>query len=887
MTNHPELLRMKERDTKTKNWSLWGSYLSDRQWGTVREDYSADGDAWDSFPFEHARSRVYRWGEDGLLGITDNNNRFCFAPAFWNGKDRILKERAFGLSNPQGNHGEDVKDYFYHLENLPTHSFMRGLYKYPQAAFPYEQLIKENKERSRAEPEYELVDTGIFNEGKYFDIFIDYAKADFDDLCICIKAINRGPDSAPLTILPTLWFRNNWSWGHDGIVKPTMYFSKEQQAIVAKHSEMPDYQLRCEGATQYLFTDNETNDEKLFHAQNRARYLKDGFHDFLIDGNQDAVNPALVGTKATPVYHKILAPGEEWSVRLRLCSSSSMQKTPLSEIFGETFSNIIKVREEECLSYYQVLGGQLSDDSLLVQRRALAGLLWCKKFYCYPVIDWLRGDPGRPLPPAERWKGRNVLWNEMHAEDIISMPDSWEYPYFCSWDLMFQSVAFSVIDPTTAKQQNLLLHGERYTAPSAQSPAYEWSLSDANPPIDAWATWRIYSIERGRTGEGDFSYLRKAFNQLLLTYAWWCNRVDNTGDNVFAGGFLGLDNISVFDRRYDLPDGSKIMQSDGTAWMSMFCLNMLNIAIELSKKNTEYEHIADKFLTDFIYLAAAINNVGFSGYTLWDEEDGFYYDVIKRPDNSSEHIKVRSVVGLTPLFAVESFDEFTVKKCSILLKRFDWFRKYRPELMVQLDHLKMFNHGRKLISLVPPDRLQKLCTRLFDEEEFLSPYGIRALSRYYKDHPYTFTGGGESAAISYTPAESPVAMFGGNSNWRGPVWMPMNYLLIEALQKFAFYYGDTLKVEFPTRSGVFMNLWEISLELERRVVGIFIRDKNGKRAFNATENLFQNDPHWRDQIVFNEYFNGDTGAGLGASHQTGWTALVAKMLRQLGSFHAE
>lgn len=886
MQNHPELQRMRERDTRTKDWSLWGSYLSDRQWGTVREDYSANGDAWSYFPFEHARSRAYRWGEDGLLGITDHNNHLCFAPAFWNGRDRMLKERAFGLSNPQGNHGEDVKDYFYHLENTPTHSFMRGLYKYPQSAFPYEQLIKENGRRTRNDPEYELVDTNIFNEGKYFDIFVDYAKADVDDLCISIKAVNRSSESAPLYILPTLWFRNIWSWGHEGVVKPVMHFCHQEKAIVTASSELPDYHLYCDGATDYLFTDNETNDEKLFHSENRARYLKDGFHDFLIEGKQGAINPELTGTKAAPVYYKILAPGEEWKIRLRLVAAEKAA-SPAYEIFGEAFDQVMTLREEECLSYYKILGGEhLNDEMLLVQRRALAGLLWCKKFYYYPVIDWLRGDPGMPKPPEERWKGRNVLWNEMHAHDIISMPDSWEYPYFCSWDLMFQSVAFAVIDPEVAKTQNLLLHGERYTAPSAQSPAYEWSLSDANPPIDAWATWRIYSIERGRTGEGDISYLRKAFNQLLLSYAWWCNRVDSTGDNVFAGGFLGLDNISVFDRRYDLPDGSKIMQSDGTSWMSMFCLNMLNIAIELSKKNPEYEHIADKFLTDFIYLAGAVNNISCAGYTLWDEEDGFYYDVMKRPDGSSQHIKVRSVVGLTPLFAVESFDEFTVKNCSVLLKRFDWFRKHRPELMVQLDHLKMFNHGRKLISLVPPDRLQLLCSRLFDEEEFLSPYGIRALSRYYKDHPYTFTGGGESADISYNPAESPTSMFGGNSNWRGPIWMPMNYLLIEALQKFAFYYGDTLKVEFPTRSGNFMNLWEISLELERRVVSIFARDKNQRRPFLGENVLFQNDPEWRDQIIFNEYFHGDTGAGLGASHQTGWTALVAKMLRQLGSFHA-
>ncbi|HLB33641.1 MAG TPA: hypothetical protein VJK54_05340 [Chthoniobacterales bacterium] len=885
-TDNPELRRMEERDAKKVDWALWGSYLTDRQWGTVREDYSADGDAWSFFPHEHARSRVYRWGEDGLLGISDNDNRLCFAPTFWNGKDRMLKERPFGLSNPEGNHGEDLKDYYYHLDNTPTHSFMRGLYKYPQTAFPYDQLVLENKRRSRNEAEYELVDTGIFNKGCYFDIFIEYAKGNVDDLCIHIKAVNRGPDPAPLFILPTLWFRNVWSWGEKDVIKPVLHLLEDGKTIVAQPWGLPEYQLLCDDPSEVLFTDNETNNEKLFSSNNAMPYVKDAFHDYFIEGKKEAVNPLHTGTKATPVYHKVLAPGEEWSLRLRLISSLRLNTLPKENFLGDSFEEVLRLRKEECTTYYESLNPDLNAELSLVQSRALAGLLWCKKFYYYPVIDWLRGDPTSSPPPAERWEGRNVFWKEMHAHDIISMPDSWEYPYFCSWDLMFQSVAFAVADPATAKKQNMLLRGERYTAPNSQSPSYEWSLSDSTPPIDAWATWRIYSIERARTGKGDLAYLRKAFNKLLLTYSWWSNRVDDTGDNVFAGGFLGLDNISVFDRRYTLSDGSKIMQSDGTAWMSMFALNMLNIALELAKTNPEYEHIADKFLSDFVYLAAAINNIGTGGYTLWDEEDGFYYDVIKRPNGTSEHLKVRSVVGLTPLFAVESFDAATVKRFTTLLKRFDWFRHHRPELMVQLHHLEEVNEGRRMVSLVPPERLQKLCKRLFDEEEFLSPHGIRALSRYYKDHPYTFTEGGESATITYMPAESPSGMFGGNSNWRGPVWIPMNYLIIEALQKFAFYYGDTFKVEFPTGSGVLMNLWEISLELERRVVSLFTKGKDGKRAFNGNEELFEKDPHWRDLVQFNEYFHGDTGAGLGASHQTGWTALVAKMIRQLESFDA-
>ncbi len=875
---------MQARDAKTEDWNLWGSYLSDRQWGTVREDYSADGDAWAYFPFDDAASRVYRWGEDGLLGICDRDNRLCFAPTFWNGKDTILKERPFGLSNPQGNHGEDLKDYYYHLDHTPTHSFMRGLYKYPQAAFPYEQLLAENKKRSRDEGEYELVDTGVFNENRYFDIFVEYAKAGCEDLLIEIRAINRGPEAAPLFILPTLWFRNVWSWGEKDVVKPALRLDGKR--IIAQPWGLPEYELLCEeGFSEILFTENETNDEKLFHAKNAASYVKDAFHDYLVENDHEAVNPEHIGTKAAAVYHKILEPGEEWKVRLRLKTTTQEPSKAVEEnFFGKNFDDLMKLREEECISYYGFLNPELTEEMLLVTRRALAGLLWCKKFYYYPVIDWLKGDPTMPPPPKERRKGRNAFWKEMHAHDIISMPDSWEYPYFCSWDLMFQSVAFAVVDPAFAKEQNMLLRGERYTAPNAQAPSYEWSLSDSTPPIDAWATWRIYSIERGRTGKGDHAYLRQAFNKLLLTYAWWSNRVDNTGENVFAGGFLGLDNISVFDRRYALADGSKIMQSDGTAWMSMFCLNMLCIAIELAKTDPEYEHIADKFISDFVYLANITNNIGSEGYSLWDHEDGFYYDVIERPNGSSEHLKVRSVVGITPLFAVESFDAPTVTRFKALLERFDWFRHHRPELMIQLQHLEKIIHGRRLISLVPPDRLQRICKRLFDEEEFLSPYGIRALSRYYKDHPYTFTEGSDTATISYTPGESPTGMFGGNSNWRGPVWMPMNFLIIEALQKFAFYFGDSIKVEFPTRSGIFMNLWDVSLELEKRVVSLFLKDKDGKRPFNGNVELFQEDPYWNDLPSFHEYFHGDTGAGLGASHQTGWTALVAKMIRQLGSF---
>jgi hypothetical protein len=877
MFNDPESLRLQARDCGKEDWHQWGPYLSDRQWGTVREDYSADGDAWTSFPFEHARSRAYRWGEDGLLGISDEKGLLCFAPAIWNGRDPILKERAFGLSNPQGNHGEDIKDYFYHLLNTPTHAFMRGLYKYPQAEFPYKKLIEENARRSRLESEYELVDTGIFDEGRYFDIFVEYAKETPEDIAIRLRIINRGPDAAPLTVLPTLWFRNTWSWEEAPLDKPEIHLIPGSHALVANCGELQEYHLYAEGSPEWIFTENETNTRRLYDAPNKAAHVKDGFHDYIIDGRADAINAAKIGTKAAAVYRHTLQPGEEWTLRLRLC------RPPKPEPFGKVFDKLFEDRENEVMAFHESLNPGAPEELRHVMQSAIGGLLWCKKFYCYPVTRWLAGDPTMPKPPDERLKGRNNFWRELYANDVISMPDSWEYPYFCAWDLMFQSVAFAIPDPATAKRQHMLLQGERYTSPSAQQPAYEWALSDANPPIGAWAAWRIYSIERGMKGKGDTTYLKKTFNKLLLNYGWWANRVDQTGDNVFEGGFLGLDNIGVFDRRFPLADGSHIAQSDGTAWMAQFSLSMLNIAVELSKEAPEYEDIADKFLNDFVYLAAAINSPGHGGFTLWDDEDGFYYDVLRRPDGSSSYLKTRSVAGLTPLFAVESFDAQTVSHFPILVKRFRWFKTHRPHLLEHLQHITQHVDGRALVSLVPPARLRRICERLFNENEFLSPHGIRALSKYYEANPYTFTEGDKTETLSYSPADSPVAMFGGNSNWRGPVWMPMNFLIIESLQKFGFYFGDSFKVEFPTGSGVEMTLWEISLELQKRLVGIFLPDQTGRRPFLGDVELFQKDPHWRDLLQFNEYFNGDNGAGVGASHQTGWSALVSKMCRQLHS----
>jgi len=875
MPANAESARMADRDAGVAAWELWGPYLPDRQWGTVREDYSPDGDAWNYFPHDHARSRAYRWGEDGLLGVCDSDCKLCFAPAFWNGRDPFLKERPFGLSNPEGNHGEDVKDDFFHLDNTPTHSFMRGLYKYPQAEFPYERLRKENRRRSRVEPEYELVDTGVFDGGRYFDIFVEYAKAGPEDLCIRIRAINRGPDPAPLHILPTLWFRNTWSWGQRDAPKPEMHLAPHSGGVIAHPWGLPEYHLYADGGPEWLFTENETNTERLFGVPNKSPHVKDAFHDCLVAGDTRAPNPSHFGTKAAAHFFREVPPGGEWTVRLRL------SHLPLTEPFGSGFGETFADRERECADFFESLWPGVPEESRLIQRRAMAGLLWCKKFYFYPVHLWLDGDPGMPAPPPERLKGRNAFWREMHAHNVISMPDSWEYPYFCAWDLMFQSLAFALMDPATAKRQNMVLWGERYTSPSAQTPAYEWSLSDANPPIGAWAAWRIYTIERARNGRGDLAYLKRAFNKLMLQYSWWANRVDQTGDNVFEGGFLGLDNIGVFDRRYPLPDGSKIEQSDGTAWMAAFALNMLNISLELAKAEPAYEDIADKFLNDFIYLAAAINAAGPGGFTLWDDEDGFYYDVLKRPDGSSTHLKTRSVAGLTPLFAVESFDAETVERFPMLRHRIEWFATRRPHLLDQLHHIGRQRDGRILVSLVPPGRLRRICERLFDEDEFLSPHGLRSLSRHYLDHPYSFTQNGRTDTLAYSPGNSPVAMFGGNSNWRGPVWMPMNFLLIESLQKFAFYFGDSLTVEFPAGSGQEMSLDRIADEIGRRIISIFEPDASGRRPFNGPGNRASEDPHRRDLLLFHEYFHGDDGRGLGASHQTGWTALVAKLIRNL------
>ncbi|MFN9630317.1 MAG: MGH1-like glycoside hydrolase domain-containing protein [Cyanobacteriota bacterium] len=886
---------MAERDQDAEPWGLWGSYLSERQWGTVREDYSADGDAWRSFPHDHARSRAYRWGEDGLLGLCDDQCRLCFSVALWNGQDPILKERAFGLSNPEGNHGEDVKDYFFHLANTPTHSFMRGLYKYPQQAFPYGQLLEENQRRGRDQPEFELIDTGIFAENRYFDVFVEVAKHGPQDLLIRLRVINRGPQAAPLTLLPTIWFRNTWSWGYPDEVRRTIQLEPVAagegggdppwgSAVVTEAlPQLGSYRLRCREAGRWLFTDNETNSERLWGTANATPYQKDGFHRYVVEGEEGAINPSGVGSKAACFLEHTLAPGEEWVVALRL---SSTAESGVADPFGGDYEATFADREREWLEFFDQRVPGLNEEDRSILLAGAAGLLWSKKYYGWSVLRWLEGDPTQPSPPPQRWLSDNAYWKRLHAHDIISMPDAWEYPYFCQWDLMFHAICFAQIDPAMAKQQCMLLRNPHYTAPNAQTPAYEWALSDPNPPIGAWAAMRIYQIDRKESATADGGFLRMALRKLILEYGWWANRNDRSGFNVFEGGFLGLDNIAVFDRRFPLADGSLIEQCDGTAWMATLSLHLLRIAVELSQAEPEYADLCERFVVDFVQLSLSLNSPVSHGFHSWDEEDGFYYDVIRRPDGSCDYLRTRSLSGLVPLLAVQSFDRETVTSLPVLDVEHSlaWFLHERSNPAWVSQYLCLWHNDRLLFTLVTEERLRRICLRLFDEDEFLSPHGIRSLSKVYEANPYTFTEGAESQTLRYSPGDSPVGMFGGNSNWRGPVWMPMNFLLIEALQKFAHFYGDSFKVEFPTRSGNWLNLWQVSLELEKRLVSIFRRDSQGQRPFNGPVEQLQQDPHWRDLILFHEYFHGDTGRGLGASHQTGWSALVCKMLLQLSRY---
>jgi mannosylglycerate hydrolase MGH1-like protein len=875
-----EELRLQESQGRTAHWKRWGPYLAERQWGTVREDYSPHGTVWEFFPHDHARSRAYRWGEDGIAGITDNHGRLCLALALWNGRDPILKERLFGLSGSEGNHGEDVKEYYFYLDSTPTHSYMKFLYKYPQAEFPYAALVSENRRRDRRAPEFELIDTGVFEAGRYFDVVVEYAKAAPDDVLVRITATNRGPESAELHLLPTLWYRNTWSWDTGGPERPTLRAgtgSGSFAMIEGDHPSLGARWLYCEGAPELLFTENDTNVERLHGRPNERPYVKDSINAFVVEGRKDAVNPEGVGTKVAAYYRQTLAPGRSAVTRLRLSN------TPIpGDPFGKDFDVVFGQRVQEADLFYEtVIPRKLSEDARNVMRQAFAGLLWSKQFYHYYVRRWLEGDPGCPPPPAERLRGRNHEWRHLYNEDVISMPDKWEYPWYAAWDLAFHMIPLALVDPDFAKAQLILFLREWYMHPNGQLPAYEWALGDANPPVHAWAALRVYRIERRLRGKGDREFLEKVFHKLLLNFTWWVNRKDAEGKNVFQGGFLGLDNIGVFDRSAPLPNGGHIEQSDGTSWMGMYCLNMLAIALELAKQDPAYEDVASKFFEHFVYIAHAVDTPG-TGINLWDEADGFYYDVL-HSDGTAYPMKVRSMVGLIPLFAVETLEPEVVDKLPGFKRRMQWFIDNHPEFRGHVEMMPRPSVGtRRLLAIVGRAQLPRVLKFMLDETEFLSPYGVRAVSRYHRDHPYTLRLDGIEHRVDYEPAESSSGLFGGNSNWRGPVWFPVNYLLIESLQKFHYFYGDTFTVPFPTGSSTTLNLWQVATELSRRLSRIFLRDAGGRRPVYGGTEMFQRDPLWRDLVLFYEYFHGDNGAGIGASHQTGWTGLVAKLLQQSG-----
>ena len=867
-------------------WRRWGPYLSERQWGTVREDYSADGTAWEYFPHDQARSRAYRWGEDGIGGISDNHQRVCFAPAFWNRRDPILKERLFGLTGHEGNHGEDVKECYFHLDATPTHSYLKMLYKYPQAEFPYTRLVDENARRTKADPEFELIDTGVFDGDRYFDIFVEYAKASAEDVLIRITAWNRGPQSAPLDLLPAMWFRNTWSW-RDETQRPRLRQLPVQRGCESIGVETLSYGQRwlfAEGTPTLLFTDNETNCKRLFGIENRSQYLKDGFHEYLIKGNESAVNPAQTGTKAAALYRLDIPPGSAATVRLRF-SDQNPAAASAQPPFGPAFDEVFRTRIAEADEFYaRYASGKMTEDARQVQRQAFGGLLWSQQSYHYDVNVWLQGDPAFPPPPQERKKGRNHRWKNLHSADVLSMPDKWEYPWFASWDTAFHCVALAVIDPEFAKDQLVLLLREWYMHANGQLPAYEWAFDDVNPPVHAWAAWRVYKIEKRVRGRADRAFLERVFQKLLINFTWWVNRKDPEGLNVFEGGFLGLDNVGVFDRSAPLPTGGHLEQADGTSWMGTYCLNMLAMALELSREDRVYGSVASKFFEHFIYITQAMNDLGGEGIALWDEEDGFYYDVLHLPDGSESFLKVRSMVGLAPLFAVETLEPEMLVNLPHFRERVQWFLENVPAASRHIDMSQKSPNGpRRLLSLVNRERLLRVLSYMLDEKEFLSPYGIRSLSRFHLEHPYTLRMMGNEYQVGYEPAESRTGTFGGNSNWRGPIWFPVNFLIIESLQRFHYYYGDELQVEFPTGSGRKLTLWQVAAELSRSLSSIFLRDKNGRRAVCGSIERLQCDPYWRDFALFFEYFHGETGAGLGASHQTGWTALVAKLLEQSGA----
>ncbi len=878
--------RLAEDTARKKNWKRWGPYLSERGWGTVREDYSAQGSFWEYFPHDHARSKAYRWGEDGLGGICDRQQYICFALALWNGQDPILKERLFGLTGNEGNHAEDVKEYYFYLDSTPTHSYMKYLYKYPHAEFPYTRLRQENGRRGRQDLEFELLDTGIFEENRYFDVFIEYAKAAPEDILVRIEVVNRGPEPAPLQVLPTVWFRNTWSWGLDA--RPPQLRqepnSSKTSIIALKHYYYEQRWLYCEGAPEILFTDNETNPKRVPRNEwsdlsAPSGYFKDGINDYIVNGDMEAVNPARIGTKASAHYPLLLGPGKHITMRLRLTNNAL---TSTCQPFDAGFDRIFAERQQEADEFYTALiPPDLSADGRNIMRQAFAGLLWSKQFYHYDVSRWLRGDPTSPPPPRERRQGRNHEWTHLYNADVISMPDKWEYPWYAAWDLAFHCVPLALVDPQFAKDQLLLLLREWYMHPNGQLPAYEGNFNDVNPPVHAWAAWRIYKIDEKRSGLGDRRFLERVFHKLLLNFTWWVNRKDAEGRNVFQGGFLGLDNIGVFDRSAPLPMGGHIEQSDGTSWMGMYCLNMLQIALELAQENSVYQDVASKFFEHFVYICRAMHNVGEDGIDLWDPHDGFYYDVLHLPDGRHFPLKVRSMVGLIPLFAVETLESEIVDRLPGFKRRMQWFIEHRPELSNHIEtETTPDSQVRRFLSLVNRRQLRRVLKYMLDEQEFLSPHGIRALSRFHQDHPYVLHMNGMERRVDYEPADSTTGMFGGNSNWRGPVWFPVNFLLIESLQKFHHYLGDDFLVECPTGSGKMLTLWEVAEELSHRLTRIFLRARDGRRPLYGGAERFQTDPHWRDLILFYEYFHGDNGAGIGASHQTGWTGLLAKLMQQ-------
>ena len=869
-----ERRRLDEDSRREKNWKRWGPYLSERQWGTVREDYSADGSCWAYLPHDHARSRAYRWGEDGLLGICDREGRMCFALALWNGRDPILKERLFGTSGPDANHGEDVKECYFYLDSTPTHSYMKALYKYPQAEFPYAWLAEENRRRSRQQPEFEIMDTGVFDGDRYFDVFAEYAKADTDDILIRITAANRGPEAAALHLLPTLWFRNTWSWGRTGEgYWPKPKLSRfDQTRIVTEHASLGKYEFEFDPGAEVLVTENETDFERIFGAQSATPYVKDAFHEYIIHGRKEAVNPQGIGTKAAIYYRLDLAPGESKTVHMRLRSLAlSGAKLPEGAVF------------ERCMAEADEFYASLqcgSDSARSIARQAYAGLLWTKQFYHYAVADWLEGDPAQPPPPANRLNGRNSDWVHLYNRDVISMPDNWEYPWYAAWDLAFHMIPFAHLDPEFTKDQLVLLLREWYMHPNGEMPAYEFAFSDVNPPVHAWACWRVYKMT-GRRGGRDREFLARVFQKLLVNFTWWVNRKDVRGKHVFSGGFLGLDNVGVFDRSQALPGGGVLEQADGTAWMAFYCATMLSIALELAAYDSSYEDIASKFFEHFVAIADAMNTLGGTG--LWDEEDGFYYDQLQI-GGINMPLRVRSVVGLVPLFAVEVLDQASIDLVPGFRKRMEWFLRNRRDLARQISYMEMggkSHNTHRLLAIPSRERLERVLRYLLDPNEFLSPYGVRSLSRIHREQPFVLHVDGGERRVDYEPGESSDGLFGGNSNWRGPVWFPLNYLLIEALERYHYFYGDSLRVECPTGSGQMMNLKEAAKELMRRVAAIFLPDGSGRSPWQGDMRVFAENPHWRNLVWFFEYFHGDNGRGCGANHQTGWTALIVRLLGEV------